>query len=313
MTNKMRTRVLGSMTNGEVEKYLERSDIIIIPVGTVETHGMYPLDCEYVLAEAYARLIAEKVDGLVLTGLTCFHPGATQVGRGTVHMSMTDGFNYVKAIAESLLQQGFRRQIYIPGHQPVSQFLLPMCTQFFDENKVPIFYLDMIAYLQAHGAMPAMFDPNRKPAPIVSTDEQVGRHATIIGSYKVCGRLADFPCGAEVNDERYLSTAYTPTEGDMALFELLKSRPTLLSCSPAFYYSDVAQHGSALLPETKEEIEREAEYGERELRRQIDMCDFQIIVNSLKTVDKYQNSVIMELHGDHLPRNKWSPNVVKEV
>ncbi len=45
MSEKMRTRCLPSMTNGEVEKYLKRSDIIIIPVGVAETHGMYPLDC----------------------------------------------------------------------------------------------------------------------------------------------------------------------------------------------------------------------------------------------------------------------------
>ena len=312
MPEKMRTRCLPSMTNGEVEKYLERSDIIIVPVGVAETHGMYPLDCEYVLAEAYARLIAEKVDGLVLPNLVYFHPGATQVGRGTVHMSMTDGFNYVTAIAESLLQQGFRRQVYIPGHQPTSQFLLPMITEFFDNNKVPLFYLDMFAYLQAHGLMEPMSFERREPRP-VTTEEGMGDHARIIGAYKICGRLADFPTGAEVNDERYLPSAYTPNEGDEALFELLKSRPTLLSCSPAFYYSDVAQHGSSFLPLTREEIESEAEVGEKYLREQIEKADLVPVMDALKKVDKYQNSTIMKLHGDHLPRNKWSPNVVKDV
>ena len=159
----MRTRCLPSMTNHEVEEYLKRSDIIIIPVGVAEMHGAYPLDCEYVMAEAYARLIAEQVDGLVLPNLVYFHPGATQIGRGTVHMSMENGFRYVTAIAESLLQQGFRRQIYIPGHQPTSQFLLPLITEFFDNNKVPLFYLDMMAYLVANGKMePLSFEAMRQ-------------------------------------------------------------------------------------------------------------------------------------------------------
>ena len=312
MAEKMRTRCLPSMTNGEVEKYLKRSDIIIVPVGVAETHGMYPLDCEYVWAEAYARLIAEQVDGLVLPNLVYFHPGATQVGRGTVHMSMTDGFNYCTAIAESLLNQGFRRQVWIPGHQPTSQFLLPMITQFFDEHKVPLFYLDMMAFLQAHGAMePMKFDFDRKPQP-VSTDEKMGDHAKMIGAYKICGRLADFPTGAEVNDESYLRDAYESTEGDLALFELLKARPTLLSCSPAFYYSNVAQHGSGLLPMTREEIEHEAEVGAKYLQWQIDQCDFVPIMDALKKVDHYQNTTVMKLHGDHLPKNKWSPNVAWE-
>lgn len=313
MYEKMRTRCLPSMTNGEVEAYLQRSDIIVVPVGVAETHGMYPLDCEYVMAEAYARLIAEQVDGLVLPNLVYFHPGATQVGRGTVHVSMTDGFQYCTAIAQSLLQQGFRRQIWIPGHQPTSQFLLPMITQFFDENKVPLFYLDMFAYLQANGLMePMSFRFDRKPQP-VSTPEQMGDHAKMIGCYKICGRLNDFPTGAEVNDENYLRTAYEPNEGDLALFELLKARPTLLSCSPAFYYSHVAQHGSGLLPMTREEIEHEGEVGEKYLREQMAKTDLVPVMEALKKVDQYQNSTIMKLHGDHLPRNRWSPNVVKEV
>ena len=312
MYEKMRTRCLPAMTNGEVENYLKRSDIIIVPVGVAETHGMYPLDCEYVWAEAYARLIAEQVDGLVLSNLVYFHPGATQVGRGTVHVSMTDGFDYCYAIAESLLNQGFRRQIWIPGHQPTSQFLLPMITQFFDEHKVPLFYLDVIAFLQANGAAePMIFDPNRKPQ-AYSTPERIGDHAKIIGAYKICNRLHDFPTGAEVNDENYLREAYESSEGDLALFELLKSRPTLLSCSPAFYYSHVAQHGSTFLPLTREEIEYEGEVGAKYLTEQIAKCDFVSLMDALRKVDRYQNTVIMEKHGDYLPKNKWSPNVVKQ-
>ena len=309
----MRTRCLPSMTNHEVEEYLKRSDIIIIPVGVAEMHGAYPLDCEYVMAEAYARLIAEQVDGLVLPNLVYFHPGATQIGRGTVHMSMENGFRYVTAIAESLLQQGFRRQIYIPGHQPTSQFLLPLITEFFDNNKVPLFYLDMMAYLVANGKMePLSFEAMRQPQ-ILSTPERMGDHAKWIGSYKICGRINDFPTGAEANDPESLAGANDPEEGQKALFRLLASRPTLLSCSPAFYYTHCSDHGSAPLPQTREEIEREGEIGEKWMRDQIDSCDFVSLFEDLKIVDKYMNKEIMEKHGDHLPRNKWSPNVSKEV
>ena len=36
----MRTRILPRMLNDEVEEYLSRNDIIIVPVGTVETPSM---------------------------------------------------------------------------------------------------------------------------------------------------------------------------------------------------------------------------------------------------------------------------------
>lgn len=77
VTPKMRTRILSQMANCEVEEYLERNDIIFIPVGVTEMHGALPMDCEYVMAEAYARLFAEKVDGLCCP-ICCISPPAAR-------------------------------------------------------------------------------------------------------------------------------------------------------------------------------------------------------------------------------------------
>ena len=80
----MRTRIIPKMLNDEVEEYLTRNDIVIVPVGTVEMHGGFPLDSETVVSEAFALKMAEACDGLVLTGLPYFYAGATASGRGTV-------------------------------------------------------------------------------------------------------------------------------------------------------------------------------------------------------------------------------------
>ena len=187
-----------------------------------------------------------------------------------------------------------------------------MITEFFDNNKVPLFYLDMIAYLMNNGKMPPMSFSDRKPQ-IVSTPEQRGDHAMIIGAYKICGRLNDFPTGAEVNDPTVMAGRKEPDEEQMALFRLLGARPTLLSCSPAFYYTYASDHGSAPLPNTREEIEHEGEVGEAYLRGMLEDSDFASLMEDLKIVDRYMNAKVMEKHGDHLPRNKWAPNVPKEV
>ena len=97
----MRTRILGKMLNSEVQDYLQRNDIIIVPVGTTEMHGGFPLDCETVISEAYALKMAESCDGLVLTGLPYFYAGATASGRGTVQVSVRQGIDYLGAIARS--------------------------------------------------------------------------------------------------------------------------------------------------------------------------------------------------------------------
>ena len=44
----MRTRILGRLSNFEVEDYLKRNDIIFVPVGPTEMHGRCPLEIEYV-------------------------------------------------------------------------------------------------------------------------------------------------------------------------------------------------------------------------------------------------------------------------
>ena len=46
------------MLNDEVEEYLSRNDIIIVPVGTVEMHGGFPLDSETTISEAFALEMA---------------------------------------------------------------------------------------------------------------------------------------------------------------------------------------------------------------------------------------------------------------
>ena len=87
----MRLRNMTALTNDEVEWYLQRNDVMFVPVGTVELHGCMPMDVEYTLVEALAYKLAEDCDGLVLPHLAYFHPGATTIGRGTVYMSMRHG------------------------------------------------------------------------------------------------------------------------------------------------------------------------------------------------------------------------------
>lgn len=62
----MRTRIIPKMLNDEVEEYLTRNDIVIVPVGTVEMHGGFPLDSETVVSEAFALKMAYSASFSVL-------------------------------------------------------------------------------------------------------------------------------------------------------------------------------------------------------------------------------------------------------
>ena len=175
----MRTRIFGKMLNTEVQDYLKRNDIIIIPVGTTEMHGGFPLDCETVISEAYCLKMAEACDGLVLTGLPYFYAGATASGRGTVQVTVRQGIDYLGAIARSLLRLGFKRQIYLSFHGPAHMTICPMIRDFYDETGVPILYMDCMMQVG-------------KNADILTNFMQ-DFHAITVGSYKIMNRLDDVP------------------------------------------------------------------------------------------------------------------------
>lgn len=175
----LRTRFLPKLLNSEVESYLEDNDVIIVPVGTVEMHGGFPLDSETVISEAFALRMAEACDGLVLSGLPYFYAGATASGRGTVQVSIRQGIDYLSAIARSLLRQGFKRQIYISFHGPAHMTVSPMVRDFFDETGVPILYMDLSQQMmrRAEGLFSDVSD----------------FHAITVGAYSLLGRLEDVP------------------------------------------------------------------------------------------------------------------------
>ena len=176
----MRTRILGKMLNSEVQEYLERNDIIIVPVGTTEMHGGFPLDCETVISEAYCLKMAESCDGLVLTGLPYFYSGATASGRGTVQVSIRQGIDYLGAIARSLLRLGFKRQVYLSFHGPAHMTICPMIRDFYDETGVPALYMDCMM----------QFNKNMD---LFSKAGFGAFHDITVGAYKIMNRLDDVP------------------------------------------------------------------------------------------------------------------------
>ena len=174
----MRTRILGKMINSEVQEYLSRNDIIIVPVGTTEMHGGLPLDCETVLSEAIGLRMAEACDGLVLTGLPYFYAGATASGRGTVEVSIRDGIDYLGALARSLLRLGFKRQVYLSFHGPAHMTICPMIRDFYDESGVPILYMDCMIHLGKCKDIFPSFD---------------ALNDIFVGAYKIMNRIEDVP------------------------------------------------------------------------------------------------------------------------
>jgi creatinine amidohydrolase len=279
----MRTRFLSKMTNGEVEQYLDRNDIIYVPVGVTETHGALPLDSETVLAEAIALKMAEQSDGLVLHNLPYFFPGGTIVGRGTIQMSVKDGMAYLDKIAKSLLNQGFRRQIYITSHGPAYLTVSGMIRDFFDETKVPVLYMDLL-----------------KAAELANFNLLEAFHDMTIGAYKVLGRLEDVPLNVPESpsvtyDVQHMLAGMGKNPGNIL------GQYAYQSGAVGSFFNEPSDHMATPLLRTTEERDGHAAAGVQAIDELIKSLDMPAIVETLRQVDVYTKDTILPKYGAHLP------------
>lgn len=272
----MRTRILPKMLNSEVEEYLEHNDIIIVPVGTVEMHGGFPLDCETVISEAYALKMAEACDGLVLTGLPYFYAGATATGRGTTQVSIREGIDYLSAIAHSLLRQGFRRQIYISFHGPAHMTVSPMVRDFFDETGVPILYMDLTMQMMKNAK--ELFK---------STS---AFHAITVGAYQIMDRLKDIPLTTNFAEQKQQSCS--PYND---LFGLAYQSAAIGYC-----FQDHQDHMPT--PEIPDEKTRQelADEGQHIIEKFVTLIDMNHITEQMRHLQMYNDET-----GEKFP---WMPS-----
>ena len=270
-TPPMRTRYLTSLTNTEIETYLKRNDIIFIPVGNVEVHGGFPTDCEYVGPLGFAQKMAEETDGLVFPYLAYFFPGGTVVGKGTVYVTPSEGLAYLKALARSLLRQGFRRQIYLTGHGPSPQTLSPLVREFFDETKDPILYIE------TGGLMRRVKGDFNK---------------VLFGAYSIAGRLEDIPLDVtQVMPEH-------PTDPSLNKLQALGPPSGAIGA----YFGDPGEHGGLAKPITAEQRAAWAKEGVAMIEAAVKAADMKGIVQAMRDHDRFTQDVILPKYGSILPK-----------
>lgn len=108
---------LANMNYREVEEYLKSSDTILIPVGSLENHGLHlPLGTDFLIPDEIARLIDSKSRLLIAptvhygaTDDLCGFPGTVSIG--------TEGLiALLKSICDQLYRCGFRHFLILNGH-----------------------------------------------------------------------------------------------------------------------------------------------------------------------------------------------------
>ena len=109
--------VLQEMTWTDVRDYVDKCDMVIIPIASTEQHGPHlPLGTDYYEALGMSKLISAKtgvvVAPVVLAGYSVYHSGFP----GTLSLKPETMENVLFETAEMLIRYGFRRFMFFNYH-----------------------------------------------------------------------------------------------------------------------------------------------------------------------------------------------------
>lgn len=270
----VRTHYFTSLSNVEVENYLQYNDLIFIPIGNVQAHGVLPVDCEYVAAEALALRMAQETNALVFPNLQYTYPGDGMIGRGTVQVSPAQALAYLKPIARSLLRQGFKRQVYVTvGNAAAPETVSPLALEFFYESRTPVLYLEGDVLLQKINA-----DLNK----------------VLFGAYSIVGRLDDIPLNLTPEIPKHDSD-----QGLRKLQSLSVSGGARDGTVGFFAFED--ESGAPVHALTSEQRAAWAKEGADAIDIAVKQADIKKIVKSLRDHQRFTQEYLIPKFDDVLP------------
>ena len=166
----MGTRLIIDWTSRECNRYLvDGGDIAVIPVGSVEALGPHlPMGARCFVAEAFAVLLADRVDGVRMP-VTPFSSATNTFHRaGSVAVPEEVVNTYIRATMDDLLIGGFKR-ILLVTHLDYLRYYIPQ--EFYED----------------HGVAAAGIHVGEATYEF-ARDEAVGEGSVIVGALRVLGK-----------------------------------------------------------------------------------------------------------------------------
>jgi creatinine amidohydrolase len=108
----------------------EKTDMVILPVGTMEAHGATGLGTDSILAEEIADRMAEKLSCLVAPTINYGITNSLLAYPGSMSHSADTFINYVREVLDGLVRIGFDKIIIMNGHGGQSDELKGLVTDF---------------------------------------------------------------------------------------------------------------------------------------------------------------------------------------
>jgi creatinine amidohydrolase len=121
-------KMLQYMTWQEAKETFKSTKIAIIPTGSTEQHGPHlPLGTDYLIADYFAKKVAEKIDVVVTpvvpVGFAHYHTSF----EGTLSVNPEVLSSYYQGIVDSLISYGITHILFINGHGGNMESLRNVC------------------------------------------------------------------------------------------------------------------------------------------------------------------------------------------
>jgi creatinine amidohydrolase len=181
----------------EAKEYFTKNDIVILPVGSNEQHGLHnPLGTDHLIAKAIAEETA------IRTSIVCLQVipfGVSSHHRqlwGTIYVSPKAFRKYVKEICLALKYYGVRKIVIVNGHGGNLASLSELAREMREEG---VFVSVFQWWPAAARLLPDLFDvEERKHASAEETSVNLALHPNIVDMTKaVDERSREHPVQAE--------------------------------------------------------------------------------------------------------------------
>ena len=115
----------------DIEWFQQRSDIVLIPIGSCEQHGAHlPLGTDTITALEVSRRAAEKADVLYTppfwAGYSPQHLRDTESSVGTITLRASTLNAVLYDVARSLIHHGWNKLVFVNGHGSNTKVLDPL-------------------------------------------------------------------------------------------------------------------------------------------------------------------------------------------
>ena len=147
------------LTYVDVQKWLKETDIVMVPIGSCEQHGLHlPICTDSIACLVPVEKAAVKANvphtPLVWCGYSPQHIKNPGEASGTVTLRASTYQNLLYDIGRSLIHQGFNKIVYVTGHTSNMKVLDPMMRTIRYET----------------GALPCVFRADAEGIPVILRD-----------------------------------------------------------------------------------------------------------------------------------------------